>query len=71
MADPVLCADGRTYERVAMAARLAAGNCISPVTEQPLPQRQLTKKPCAAQYDPGGGGGGAMRQYYLPRAFVR
>lgn len=43
MADLVLCADVHSYERVAMAARLAAGNCISPVTGQPLPQRQQQK----------------------------
>ena len=40
MRDPVLCADGSTYERVAIEAWLAA-HSTSPVTNLPLPHKQL------------------------------
>ena len=40
MRDPVLCADGSTYERAAIEAWLAA-HSTSPVTNLPLPHKQL------------------------------
>lgn len=39
--DPVLCADGHSYERAAITAWFASDNCASPVTGQPLEHRRL------------------------------
>ena len=36
MLDPVATADGHSYERAALAARLAAGDATSPLTGLPL-----------------------------------
>jgi len=41
MEDPVLCADGHSYERAAITARFAGDNCASPVTGQPLEHQRL------------------------------
>lgn len=41
MRDPVVCADGETYERAAIEAWLASGNGASPVTGEPLQHRTL------------------------------
>ncbi len=41
MRDPVLCADGHSYERTAVAARLAEGDCTSAVTGEPLAHKNL------------------------------
>lgn len=41
MQDPVVAADGHTYERVALEAWLINHN-TSPMTNQPLPHKQLT-----------------------------
>ncbi len=40
--DPVLCADGHTYEREAILAWFVAGHDTSPVTSEPLGSRDLT-----------------------------
>ena len=41
MVDPVLCADGRSFERSAIAAALAGGDATSPATGLPLPHTEL------------------------------
>lgn len=42
MRDPVVAADGATYERAAVEAWLRAGNTASPLTGAPLPHPGLT-----------------------------
>ena len=42
MSDPVLAADGHTYERRAIEEWLSTGHSTSPVTNEPLPHRMLT-----------------------------
>ena len=42
--DPVVAADGNSYERSAIEAMFATGNSRSPLTNEPLPSTQLT--PC-------------------------
>ncbi|KAK8736916.1 hypothetical protein OTU49_004722, partial [Cherax quadricarinatus] len=42
ISDPVLCADGFTYERVAMEAWLASGKRTSPMTNEKLLHLVLT-----------------------------
>ena len=42
LVDPVVAADGESYERDAMEAWLAQKGAVSPVTGQPLPSRDLT-----------------------------
>ncbi|CAI5488136.1 unnamed protein product, partial [Closterium sp. Naga37s-1] len=41
MQDPVLAADGHTYERAAIAKWLAEGNSTSPMTHEPLPNTDV------------------------------
>ena len=41
LCDPVVTADGHTYERVAIAAWFKDGNCTSPLTNLPLPHVRL------------------------------
>eukprot|EP00111_Clytia_hemisphaerica_P015432 TCONS_00045583-protein len=41
MADPVLVADGFTYERSSIASWFDSGNITSPMTNKPLPSNQL------------------------------
>ncbi|CAI6005666.1 unnamed protein product [Closterium sp. NIES-65] len=41
MQDPVLAADGHTYERAAIAKWLAEGNSTSPMTHDPLPNTDV------------------------------
>lgn len=43
MRDPVLCADGHSYEHSAISARLDAGELTSPVTAQPLSHKVLVR----------------------------
>ena len=40
--DPVVAADGESYERGAIEAWLADRGAVSPATGQPLPSRHLT-----------------------------
>ena len=40
MADPVLCADGHSYERAAIEASLRSHD-TSPITGEPLPNRNV------------------------------
>ena len=42
MRDPVVAADGQSYERAAITAFLQAGNTVSPVSGQRLPHPGLT-----------------------------
>lgn len=42
MSDPVVCADGHSYERSAIAAWLAGGHATSPLTGARLPSAALT-----------------------------
>jgi hypothetical protein len=42
MREPVVAADGRSYERAAITAFLQAGNSVSPVTGQRLAHPGLT-----------------------------
>ena len=39
--DPVLCSDGHTYSRAAITEWLDANGAISPLTGQPLANREL------------------------------
>merc|ERR1719326_1055725 len=41
MIDPVVSADGQSYERLAIEAWFAAGETTSPATGRPLPHQQL------------------------------
>jgi hypothetical protein len=42
MRDPVMTADGQTYERAEIASWFALGNRTSPLTGAPLPSTNLT-----------------------------